>query len=193
VFRWASGVYSPDGTYKPAWRRPGEGSWWRPRWLGGDSGAQSKPCGKPYWEGGSGGDEGGLDIRAGAAAASAREAARQALWPPLVGMALAGIFTTPWAPLLALECDTEHLVAVVRQNCGGDLTFQEAFDRTGRIINITVSPMNDTDPPRLLNYLTAPHVLVWSAATASSAVPGVFKPQVNTSTRIHLPKGSLYV
>ena len=38
-----------------------------------------------------------------------------------------------------------------------------------------VTPNNISDPPRLLNYLTAPHVLVWSAAAASSAVPGVFE------------------
>ncbi len=56
----------------------------------------------------------------------------------------------------------------------GLYTFQEAFDRTGRIINITVAPMNRYDPPRLLNYLTAPHVCVWSAAAASCAIPGVF-------------------
>ena len=49
-----------------------------------------------------------------------------------------------------------------------------AFDRTGRIINITVAPINNYDPPRLLNYLTAPHVCVWSAAAASCAVPGLF-------------------
>lgn len=30
--------------------------------------------------------------------------------------------------------------------------------------------------PRLLNYLTSPHVLVWSAAVASCAIPGVFDP-----------------
>ena len=46
---------------------------------------------------------------------------------------------------------------------------------TGRIINITVAPMNNYDPPRLLNYLTAPHVCVWSAAVASCAIPGVFE------------------
>jgi TAG lipase/steryl ester hydrolase/phospholipase A2/LPA acyltransferase len=56
----------------------------------------------------------------------------------------------------------------------GQWTFQEAFDRTGRIINITVAPLNHYDPPRLLNYLTAPHVCVWSAAAASCALPGVF-------------------
>ena len=62
---------------------------------------------------------------------------------------------------------------MVRDNTG-DYTFQEAFDRTGRIINITVAPMNDYEPPRLLNYLTAPHVCVWSAAAASCAIPGMY-------------------
>jgi TAG lipase / steryl ester hydrolase / phospholipase A2 / LPA acyltransferase len=56
----------------------------------------------------------------------------------------------------------------------GHYTFQEAFDKTGRIINITVAPNNSYDPPRLLNYLTAPHVCVWSAAAASSAIPGTY-------------------
>jgi predicted acylesterase/phospholipase RssA len=39
----------------------------------------------------------------------------------------------------------------------------------------TVTPNNSSDPPRLLNYLTAPHVLVWSASVASSSLPGVFE------------------
>ena len=38
-----------------------------------------------------------------------------------------------------------------------------------------VTPINSSDPPRLLNYLTAPHVLVWSAVVASSSLPGVFE------------------
>ena len=54
----------------------------------------------------------------------------------------------------------------------GNYTFQEAFDRSGRILNITVAPVNNFDPPRLLNYLTAPHVCVWSASVASCAIPG---------------------
>ena len=70
--------------------------------------------------------------------------------------------------------DTEHFRECCRINIGS-FTFQEAFDRTGRILNITVSPTNRSDPPRLLNYLTAPHVLVWSAAVASSSLPGVFE------------------
>ena len=69
--------------------------------------------------------------------------------------------------------DTLHLERVLRANIG-DFTFQEAFDRTGRILNISVSSQSRSDPPRLLNYLSAPHVLIWSAALASSALPGVF-------------------
>lgn len=75
----------------------------------------------------------------------------------------------------AYKLDVNRLIEVTIENCG-HLTFQEAFDRTGRIINITVAPVNDFDPPRLLNYLTAPHVCVWSAAVASCAIPGVFEP-----------------
>ena len=74
-----------------------------------------------------------------------------------------------------LNLDVKHLSQVVIDNVG-HYTFQEAFDRTGRIINITVAPLNEYDPPRLLNYLTAPHVCVWSAAVASCAIPGVFDP-----------------
>ncbi len=59
-----------------------------------------------------------------------------------------------------------HLIPVI---------YQEAFDYSGRILNIIVSPKNNiTDPPRLLNYLTAPHVLVWSAVVCSCSAPGVF-------------------
>lgn len=78
-------------------------------------------------------------------------------------------------PQDVLKNDTEHFRACCRTNIG-NFTFQEAFDRTGRILNIIVSPQNRSDPPRLLNYLTAPHVLVWSAAVASSSLPGVFEP-----------------
>lgn len=73
-----------------------------------------------------------------------------------------------------VNLDTEHFKRVVLDNIG-TWTFQEAFDRTGRIINITVAPLNNYDPPRLLNYLTAPHVCVWSAAVASCALPGFFE------------------
>eukprot|EP00934_Nitzschia_sp_Nitz4_P005640 Nitzschia sp. Nitz4//scaffold10_size219509//111906//114647//NITZ4_001432-RA/size219509-processed-gene-0.336-mRNA-1//-1//CDS//3329532932//5630//frame0 len=84
------------------------------------------------------------------------------------------LLTLKTRPNEILMSDTEFLREGVRTNVG-DFTFQEAFDRTGRILNITVTPNNSSDPPRLLNYLTAPHVLVWSAAVASSSLPGVFE------------------
>lgn len=56
----------------------------------------------------------------------------------------------------------------------GDLTFREAYYRTGKILNITVSPASTHEQTRLLNYLTAPHCLIWSAVCASCSVPGIF-------------------
>lgn len=55
-----------------------------------------------------------------------------------------------------------------------DLTFREAYNRTGRILNITVSPASIFEQPRLLNNLTAPNVLIWSAVCASCSLPGIF-------------------
>lgn len=45
----------------------------------------------------------------------------------------------------------------------GDMTFQEAYNRTRRILNITVSSASVFELPRLLNYVTSPNVLIWSA------------------------------
>lgn len=126
------------------------------------------------------------------------------------------LITLKTRPQELLMSDSEHFRECLRCNIG-DFTFQEAFDRTGRILNITVTPNNSrsvlscrftchdnvnvlscclfvgsdvsdmlplvlllhslsnkfvSDPPRLLNYLTAPHCLVWSAAVASSSLPG---------------------
>ena len=58
--------------------------------------------------------------------------------------------------------DISHLVRVMRDMLG-DLTFQEAYNRTRRILNICVSSASLHELPRLLNYVTAPNVLIWSA------------------------------
>ncbi|GAB0495262.1 hypothetical protein MMPV_006561 [Pyropia vietnamensis] len=71
--------------------------------------------------------------------------------------------------------DVRCLQASLRENLG-DTTFAEAYRRTKRILNVTVTPVRSGDPPLLLNYLTAPNVLIWSAASASSALPVVFAP-----------------
>jgi len=58
-----------------------------------------------------------------------------------------------------------------------NLTFQEAYDMTGRVLGITVCSPRKNEPPRCLNYLTSPHVVIWSAVTASCAFPGLFEAQ----------------
>jgi len=57
-----------------------------------------------------------------------------------------------------------------------EMTFLEAYNHTNRILNITVSPADPNQFPRLLNYLTAPNVLIRRAALASAAIPGLFPP-----------------
>ncbi len=58
--------------------------------------------------------------------------------------------------------DISHLVRIMKELVG-DMTFQEAYNRTRRILNICVSSADVYELPRLLNYVTAPNVLIWSA------------------------------
>ncbi|KAG6861584.1 hypothetical protein C0995_014491 [Termitomyces sp. Mi166 len=60
----------------------------------------------------------------------------------------------------------------------GSMTFKEAYVRTGRILNISVIPADRHSPTKLLNYLTAPDTLIWTALLASAAVPGILNPVV---------------
>jgi len=55
-----------------------------------------------------------------------------------------------------------------------DMTFQEAFELTGRYINISVAPAELHQRSRLLNAIASPNVYIRSAVMASCAVPGVF-------------------
>ncbi|CAM0136842.1 hypothetical protein VKS41_007423 [Umbelopsis sp. WA50703] len=60
----------------------------------------------------------------------------------------------------------------------GSLTFLEAYERTGRVLNISVIPHDPHSPPKLLNYVTAPHCVIATAIIASAAVPGILNPVV---------------
>jgi TAG lipase/steryl ester hydrolase/phospholipase A2/LPA acyltransferase len=70
--------------------------------------------------------------------------------------------------------DISHLTRVMRGMLG-DMTFQEAYYRTRRILNIPVSTSSHFELPRLLNYITAPNVIIWSAVCTSCSVPLVYK------------------
>ncbi|XXH02969.1 hypothetical protein Hte_009359 [Hypoxylon texense] len=69
--------------------------------------------------------------------------------------------------------DIKHLTRVMRDLLG-DITFQEAYNRTRSICNICVSSASIYELPRLLNYVTAPNVMIWSAVAASCSVPFIF-------------------
>ena len=61
-----------------------------------------------------------------------------------------------------------------------DITFEEAFKRTGKHVCITVSASRATTAGSgqrlLLNHISTPHVTIASAVAASCALPGVMKP-----------------
>lgn len=73
--------------------------------------------------------------------------------------------------------DPDRLHDVLRHNVG-EWTFAEAWQRSGRALNISVSPTRTRQKPRVLSHLTAPDVYVANAALASSALPGLFPPVV---------------
>ncbi|KAI1414719.1 hypothetical protein F5Y13DRAFT_14075 [Hypoxylon sp. FL1857] len=90
-------------------------------------------------------------------------------WTPFIG--------TSWDTLLRRIArfwreghflDVKVLEECVKANVG-DLTFEEAYNRSKRVLNITVATAEQDGIPALLNYITAPNVLIWTAAVASNA------------------------
>ncbi|KAJ3220968.1 hypothetical protein HK099_003878 [Clydaea vesicula] len=69
--------------------------------------------------------------------------------------------------------DIKVIEDCVRSNVG-DITFEEAYNKTKRVLNITVSSSKKNEIPKVLNHLTAPKVLIWSACCASVAVFGLY-------------------
>lgn len=59
--------------------------------------------------------------------------------------------------------DINILEECVRANVG-DLTFEEAYARTTRVLNITVATSGRGGVPNLLNYITAPNVVSFARA-----------------------------
>ncbi len=57
-----------------------------------------------------------------------------------------------------------------------DLTFQEAFERTGLHLNVSIAAAEKHQTSRLLNSITTPNVYIREAVMASAAVPGFYPP-----------------
>jgi predicted acylesterase/phospholipase RssA len=58
----------------------------------------------------------------------------------------------------------------------GDMTFEEAYKKTGRVFCITLASTTKKAPPVLMNHISAPHVVIASAVVASASVPGFVEP-----------------
>ena len=71
--------------------------------------------------------------------------------------------------------DGDHLETCLEENIP-DMTFEEAYRKTGREINIPVSPYDRHQHARLLNRRTSPNVLIRKATLASCAIPGIYPP-----------------
>lgn len=77
--------------------------------------------------------------------------------------------------------DLEQLIARMIPN----MTFQEAYEKTGRQISISVAPAELHQTSRLLNAIASPNVFIRSAVMASCAVPGVFPPVMLMAKNLH--------
>ncbi len=83
-------------------------------------------------------------------------------------------------PHMTVE-DLEGLVERLIPN----MTFEEAYAKTGRQISITVAPAEPHQRSRLLNAITSPNVFIRSAVMASCAVPGVFPSVMLMAKNVH--------
>ena len=66
-----------------------------------------------------------------------------------------------------------------------DMTFQEAFELTGRNINISIAPADLHQTSRLMNAIASPNVYIRKAVMASCAVPGVYPPVMLEAKNVH--------
>ena len=82
------------------------------------------------------------------------------------------------------QIDISDLVRIIGRLMP-DMTFQEAYEKTGRQVSITVAPAEPHQRSRLLNAVTSPNVYIRSAVMASCAVPGVFPPVMLMAKNVH--------
>lgn len=93
----------------------------------------------------------GIDLSAFSNKESAQEQTSQSRWNTLLRRVRR--FTREGYFL-----DVTVLEECVRANVG-DITFEEAYNRSKRVLNITVATEGQNGVPTLLNYLTAPNVV----------------------------------
>ena len=90
-----------------------------------------------------------------------------------------GVLANPDSPAARGEKARRMAQEDVRERLASmipDLTFQQAYEISGKHLNVSVAPAEKHQNGRLLNAIAAPNVLVRDAVLASCAVPGVFPP-----------------
>lgn len=80
--------------------------------------------------------------------------------------------------LAGLEPEASSLTVkeMAMDSFANDMTFQEAWEHTGRYINISIASADRHHGSRLMNAITSPNVYIRSAIDASGSVPGVVPP-----------------
>lgn len=92
------------------------------------------------------------------------------------------IFETSWGDRMkrwwktGCMFDQDDWLRRVKFFTKGDMTFEEAYRKTGRVLCVTLSATTKKAPPILINHITAPNVTICSACTASASVPGFVEP-----------------
>lgn len=85
---------------------------------------------------------------------------------------------SPWPVLMGLN--KEHTPQSIKEQAMdgfcSNMTFQEAYEHTGRYISISIAPAEKHQTSRLMNAITSPNVYIRSAIDASSSIPGVAPP-----------------
>jgi predicted acylesterase/phospholipase RssA len=91
-------------------------------------------------------------------------------------------FSRPWGERLKSLYKYGHLFdyeewyEMIQWMTCGEMTFEEAYQKTGRTFCITLSATTKKAPPVLVNHISAPNVVIASAICASAAVPGLIPP-----------------
>ncbi len=85
------------------------------------------------------------------------------------------VHLNPWKVLAGLEPEVSPVTVKesALDSIGNHMTFQEAYEHTGRYINVSIAPVEKHQNSRLMNAITSPNVYIRSAIEASGSIPGV--------------------
>ncbi|WP_230206958.1 patatin-like phospholipase family protein [Novosphingobium sp. Gsoil 351] len=88
----------------------------------------------------------------------------------------------PWAAILGRKVRADSQLDQSRreviEELVDDMTFAEAYEHTGRMINISIASPDRHHRSRLLNAITSPNVTLRSACHATSSVPQFVEPSM---------------